>query len=404
MNTQFKKFISLILSVLLTLSCTVFSVSAVENFDSLSLSFDKSFKVTVTSNVAETVSQTYSDVDKTMTVTLYLKTGKKLLNGDWYITYDTSILSLNKDADPYPIQTPILSSKGGSYAVADRWPGIAYGNFMSEKLYDFTQGELTDNVFLTATFDIIGDYTQDTTVDLSFDMLSGGVYVQVSETEARVDVYNYIDTYELSDLFKAESERLITLSEPEPEPTEPPTTEPETTEPTEPQTTEPVSTEPTEPPTTEPVSTEPTEPPTTEPVSTEPTEMPTTEPETTEPTEPPTTEPETTEPTEPPTTEPVTTEPVTTEPTEPSTTEPNTTEPTEPPTIEPTDPTTPVEKLPGDVNGDGEVNIKDAAAIQLKLARLYTYSFDESVADVNNDGEINIKDAAYLQLKLAKLL
>lgn len=64
----------------------------------------------------------------------------------------------------------------------------------------------------------------------------------------------------------------------------------------------------------------------------------------------------------------------------------------------------PAEKFPGDVNGDGEVNIKDSAAIQLQLAKLYADSFDESVADANSDGEINIKDAAYIQLQLAKLL
>ena len=64
----------------------------------------------------------------------------------------------------------------------------------------------------------------------------------------------------------------------------------------------------------------------------------------------------------------------------------------------------PPEIILGDVNGDGELNIKDAAAMQLQLAKLYTESFNESVADVNKDGEFNIKDAAYIQLQLAKML
>lgn len=110
-------------------------------------------------------------------------------------------------------------------------------------------------------------------------------------------------------------------------------------------------------------------------------------------------------PTEPITKAPPTTEPPTTEPptTEPPTTEPPTTEPptTEAPTTEP--PTTTPVVIFGDVNGDGEFNIKDAACVQLKLAKLYTSDFFEIAADVNGDGEINIKDAAYIQLRLAKL-
>ena len=72
---------------------------------------------------------------------------------------------------------------------------------------------------------------------------------------------------------------------------------------------------------------------------------------------------------------------------------------TEPETTEP-----PIQKILGDVDSDGSVTIKDAAMIQLYLAKLYSGSFDESVADVLNDGVINIKDAAQIQLQLAKLL
>lgn len=68
----------------------------------------------------------------------------------------------------------------------------------------------------------------------------------------------------------------------------------------------------------------------------------------------------------------------------------------------PTEP--PVQKILGDVDGNGELNIKDAACVQLQLAKLYSDFYDESVADINGDGEINIKDAAYIQLKLAKLV
>lgn len=71
---------------------------------------------------------------------------------------------------------------------------------------------------------------------------------------------------------------------------------------------------------------------------------------------------------------------------------------------EPSD--TPITKLPGDANLDGNVDIKDAAAIQLSLAKLAS-EFNEQQklnADVNEDGEVNIKDAALVQLMLAHLI
>ena len=277
----------------------------------------KTFTVTSTSNIADPVSKTYSEEDKTVTVTYYLKTAKKLLCGDWYLTYDPSILkvtkakNVNEDGDVAIM--PIIDARGGGVANLFYEANTVYGSFTSERLYDFTKGDLEDNVFVTVVFDIIGDYTQDTTVNLNVNIITAGVRVEDSETEAHVDQYDYIYNGDVKQLFKDEAQTLATLSEPAPLPTEP-----ETTEPTEPETTEP----------TEPETTAPTEPETTAP----------TEPETTEPTEP-----ETTEPTEPETTAP--TEPETTEPTEPETTvptEPETTEPTEPETTAPTEPETTV--------------------------------------------------------------
>lgn len=59
----------------------------------------------------------------------------------------------------------------------------------------------------------------------------------------------------------------------------------------------------------------------------------------------------------------------------------------------------------GDVNGDGELNIKDATEIQKYLADLA--GFDEAqliLADINLDGTVNIKDATYIQKKIANLI
>ncbi|MGN0453685.1 MAG: alpha-amylase family glycosyl hydrolase [Ruminococcus sp.] len=57
----------------------------------------------------------------------------------------------------------------------------------------------------------------------------------------------------------------------------------------------------------------------------------------------------------------------------------------------------------GDVDGDGEVSIKDASAIQLYLAKLAEDgdTFDAQVADFNADGKVNIFDVAAMQMSLA---
>ena len=86
-------------------------------------------------------------------------------------------------------------------------------------------------------------------------------------------------------------------------------------------------------------------------------------------------------------------------------------EPTEPPApsepTEPSVPTEPSEPVPvtllGDVDGDGEVTIFDATAIQRHLANLPTTAFNEAAANVDGDGEVSIFDATAIQRFLAGL-
>lgn len=62
-----------------------------------------------------------------------------------------------------------------------------------------------------------------------------------------------------------------------------------------------------------------------------------------------------------------------------------------------------VDKLLGDVNSDGEVNILDATDVQMFIAKYPVEKFDEEVADYNQDGDINIVDATDIQMFVAKL-
>lgn len=56
--------------------------------------------------------------------------------------------------------------------------------------------------------------------------------------------------------------------------------------------------------------------------------------------------------------------------------------------------------LPGDLNGDGDVNARDIALLQRYVAG-WDVAIDETAADVNDDGVINARDIALLQRAVA---
>ena len=59
----------------------------------------------------------------------------------------------------------------------------------------------------------------------------------------------------------------------------------------------------------------------------------------------------------------------------------------------------------GDVDGDGEVSIMDATAIQLHIAEVVLIEEDKlSAADADRDGDIYIMDATQIQLFVAQLI
>ncbi len=71
--------------------------------------------------------------------------------------------------------------------------------------------------------------------------------------------------------------------------------------------------------------------------------------------------------------------------------------------------TTPIVTVPnpqlGDVNQDGNVNIKDATLIQKHLANLETLNSEKlKLADTNKDGYVSVKDATQIQKYVAKMI
>ena len=56
--------------------------------------------------------------------------------------------------------------------------------------------------------------------------------------------------------------------------------------------------------------------------------------------------------------------------------------------------------LPGDINGDGEVNVSDVTALINKI--LGTSDYSDAVCDINGDGEINVSDVTALINQILK--
>ncbi len=79
----------------------------------------------------------------------------------------------------------------------------------------------------------------------------------------------------------------------------------------------------------------------------------------------------------------------------------STTQPTTPPTdpTDPTQPSVPGDYIPGDVNNDGKVNVKDLGLLQQHLNG-WEVEITQAAADVNGDDKINVKDLGLLQQHL----
>ena len=62
--------------------------------------------------------------------------------------------------------------------------------------------------------------------------------------------------------------------------------------------------------------------------------------------------------------------------------------------------------IPGDVNGDGEVNAKDLTVLAKYVAKISTITDADllSAADVNKDGDVNAKDLTHLAKYVAKII
>lgn len=156
MNKYIKNIICIALSAVLMILCCsaiIFTVNAATNKNTDQSASDE-LNVTLSSNLASSVTKTYSNND-TVNIKLYLQCQNYIANGEYEITYDSSKLKLsnsNFDSSGKLKITPEISKNGGDVINANN-PGVIKGNYSSVlEPYDF----LTEKALFDVTFDIIG--------------------------------------------------------------------------------------------------------------------------------------------------------------------------------------------------------------------------------------------------------
>lgn len=257
--------------------------------------------VNATSNYFPKATADYIKSTNEVVVTYWMKSDMDVLDLQWYVTYDSEILSLSENNNVNTVCPTIGDKAVLNLGLKNK---IKY-NASSLNLFDFSSEETPFAQFTFNVNDLTDKAPAATTIDLTVEVLRVS---QIDEETLRSDSDKEIilvDNSQVLNNDQTESVGVKTRTTLTPSTYIAPTTAtevPDTTAPVEPDTTAPV----------EPDTTAPVEPDTTSPV----------EPDTTVPIEPDTTspvEPDTTVPVEPDTTAPV--EPETTEPVEPAATD-----------------------------------------------------------------------------------
>lgn len=246
-----------LLSVLMMISiCTVGVTASAATDDGDSVA-SQGVNVTVKSNIFPEFTKSFDADTDTLTVSYYIQCEKDMLNSQWALTYDPTVLRFNPsknilDDDNGVRFMPQATDCVSNYEVPNH-PEMILGNCSRLSLYKLSTKEGGRVPFVTATFDVIG--SGDTTVNLNLEIM------QIAKVDSKThlvdaateeDVVEYDKIFDTSVPIVRESYVYAGKYSDDPYPVEEPTTAPATTEPT---TAEPT----TAPATTEP-ATEPTQP------------------------------------------------------------------------------------------------------------------------------------------------
>lgn len=166
-----KRTVSVLLSLMLVLGMVTMGISVASAAETNTIS--------ATSNIAATTTQTYTAESGQVTVSYSLQAGKRIVDGQGVITYDTAVLKL---ADSNTKATFFPNLSGGMEVVnLEKSDGRIPFNFSNLNTYDFS----TSQVLVSVVFDVIG--SGDTTVNLNMDCLTATTTTSGQATDSSQD-------------------------------------------------------------------------------------------------------------------------------------------------------------------------------------------------------------------------
>ena len=188
--------------------------------------------VKATSNFFPEFTQSFDADTKSVTVTYFINSEKRMLNSQWTLKYDPSVLQFNaeknSDADGNWTMMP-QASDAMCNPYVDGQPGTIKANCTNLKLYKLQTADGNEVEFVTVTFDVIG--SGETNVDLDLEVmqianLDPTTKLEDESTEEDVVIGSTV----LPFTTPIARRTLVTAGKTEPT-TEAPTTEAPTTEP-----------------------------------------------------------------------------------------------------------------------------------------------------------------------------
>ncbi|WP_418329826.1 hypothetical protein [Ruminococcus sp.] len=158
------------------------------------------FTVCATSNIFPQTKAEYNSSTKRVTVTYYLGTARDIVNLEWYLTFDNTVLDYNK-SNNYDVSAnklnimPQITPFGGD-VIDTSFLGKISANASNLSLYSIDSAK----PFVQVTFDVIGEPENiETTVNLNVRTLTTAEYGNDTETPDFSIINSFVDNYILND-------------------------------------------------------------------------------------------------------------------------------------------------------------------------------------------------------------
>ena len=130
---------------------------------------EEGLNVKATSNYFPEFTQHFDASTDTVTVTYFINSEKRMLNSQWKLTYDPSVLKFNADKNVDEDDNWTFMPQAGDAVCNPADAGIIKGNCTSLKLYRLQTKTGGKVPFVSVTFDVVG--TGNTTVNLELEVM-----------------------------------------------------------------------------------------------------------------------------------------------------------------------------------------------------------------------------------------